>query len=361
MKPLFTISPVTSIPKSIVSTQKLDNSLLKTTVRVSAPARLHLGFLDLNGSTGRKFGSIGLAVNTHQTIIEAQLTTTTSILNNATTSQDICRKVEQFITRFYNTLGRDIPIEKRGVTLSLIELIPEHAGLGSGTQLAITIGTALCKLHQISITTAGIAALLGRGSRSGIGIAIFDHGGFIIDGGMNDTSSIPPLLVHYDFPQNWRIVMVMDKNQQGVHGSQELAAFNNLPTFPLISSQAICHLTLMKLLPALVEQKIADFGQAITDIQLLIGDHFSPIQGGNYASQHVEALLNYATSLGHSGIAQTSWGPTGCVFVDSEQSAQQLINQLSEYAHTQMNSQTELSFIIAQANSSGANIEIITT
>ena len=31
--------------------------------RVVAPARLHLGFLDLNGSLGRRFGSIGLAID----------------------------------------------------------------------------------------------------------------------------------------------------------------------------------------------------------------------------------------------------------------------------------------------------------
>src|SRR5215468_529569 len=31
-------------------------------VTVTIPARLHLGFLDLNGSLGRRFGSAGLAV-----------------------------------------------------------------------------------------------------------------------------------------------------------------------------------------------------------------------------------------------------------------------------------------------------------
>ena len=34
-----------------------------TKVTVTAPARLHLGFLDLNGRLGRRFGSIGLAIS----------------------------------------------------------------------------------------------------------------------------------------------------------------------------------------------------------------------------------------------------------------------------------------------------------
>ncbi|MFW5451721.1 MAG: beta-ribofuranosylaminobenzene 5'-phosphate synthase family protein [Methylophagaceae bacterium] len=330
-----------------------------STVRVSAPARLHLGFLDLNGSIGRKFGSIGLAIDTHHTIIEVQLATTTTITNNANSSTEICQKVEQIITRFYRSLGQEIGSERQGVVVSLIQLIPEHAGLGSGTQLALTLGSALCKIHHIAASTADIATQLGRGSRSGIGIATFDYGGFIVDGGLNDASTIPPLLAHYDFPQNWRVVIILDQSQQGVHGSQELTAFNKLPTFPLSSSQAICHLTLMTLLPALVEQKIAPFGQAITDIQALIGDHFAPVQGGRYTSSHVAGLLDYAKSLGHTGIAQSSWGPTGCVFVDSERSAKQLIQSLNHFSTTKLNRPSGLLFTVAQANSSGANIETI--
>ena len=34
-------------------------------VRVSVPARLHVGFVDLNGGLGRRFGSLGIALDTH--------------------------------------------------------------------------------------------------------------------------------------------------------------------------------------------------------------------------------------------------------------------------------------------------------
>ena len=49
-----------------------------TTIEVTAPARLHLGFLDLNGGLGRRFGSIGLAVDqpaTRLTVARAIRTT----------------------------------------------------------------------------------------------------------------------------------------------------------------------------------------------------------------------------------------------------------------------------------------------
>ena len=339
---------------------KRENTHPNDKVRVSAPARLHLGFLDLNGNSGRKFGSIGLAIDTHHTVVEAQFATTTSI-EGITHSGELHQKVLAIIDTFYDTLAKHISVDSRGIRLTLVQLIPEHAGLGSGTQLALTIGTALCQLHQLSASTLEIADQLGRGSRSGIGIATFDHGGFIIDGGLSDTSSVPPMLVHYDFPENWRVITIMDNNHQGVHGVQELVAFKNLPTFPLNNSQAICHLTLMKLLPALVEQKIEPFGQAITEIQTLIGDHFAPVQGGRYTSQHIAKVLHYAQNIGHSGIAQSSWGPTGCIFVESDQVAQQLISELKLYTDQQIETRSELTFSVAQANSSGAKIEIVTT
>jgi predicted sugar kinase len=36
-------------------------------VSVFAPARLHMGFIDLSGSLDRHFGSIGIALNEHAT------------------------------------------------------------------------------------------------------------------------------------------------------------------------------------------------------------------------------------------------------------------------------------------------------
>jgi len=326
-------------------------------VRVSAPARLHLGFLDLNGNTGRKFGSIGLAIDSHRVVIDMQLQAETAIVG-ANVSAALIQRTKSIIDHFYMSLGENIPVAQQGVFIELIELIPSHAGLGSGTQLAIAICTALCKLHNISASTRTIAEQLGRGARSGIGIATFDQGGFIVDGGLSSSSTIPPLLTHHDFPQNWRIVLIMDNNSQGIHGEQELLAFENLAAFPLADSQAICHHVLMKLLPAIIEQEIAPFGQAITDIQSLIGDHFAPAQGGRYTSQRITSLLIHAQNQGHTGIAQSSWGPTGCVFVEDDATAQQLISDLSRHVQQQNIDDIGLSFVTAKANEKGAKIEI---
>lgn len=326
------------------------------TIFVQAPARLHLGFLDLNGGLGRHFGSIGLAVNSHHT----RLSLTDSAEQQAfetDLSDSSHKKVSNLINQFYLTLGKDIPVDLRRNTVNVHALIPEHAGLGSGTQLALVIGRLLASYHRLDIPTPAIAQSLDRGKRSGIGISTFDNGGFVVDAGLGPHSPTPARIFQQAFPSPWRLVMLMDKNHQGIHGKTEIQAFQTLPKFPLQHSQRICHLTLMQLLPALIEQDINLFGKAVSEIQTLIGQHFAPAQGGQYTSKPISKLLDHAKSLGFTGIAQSSWGPTCCVFADSQSQADQLIAEL----HDMMNSDPQLQHIellSAAGVNQGASITI---
>lgn len=323
-------------------------------IEVSTPARLHLGFLDLGASLGRRFGSIGLAINSHQTII--RVTGADKLTINGTDDEAIVSKMTELAERFIShcqVIRQDISILP---ALSVGALIPEHAGLGSGTQLALTIGRALSEFYKLPMSTAEIALIMARGQRSGIGISTFDHGGFVVDGGLGENSLLPPMLINMAFPADWRILLIFDPQYQGVHGETESKAFSQLPDFPRANSQAICQLTLMQLLPALAELNIDAFGSAVTEIQALIGEHFAPVQGGMFTSPRVAKLLDQARQAGHQGIAQSSWGPTGCVFVDSAATAQQLQQQLHTYC-AQHNEFDGIVMHITAAARQGAHIQ----
>jgi beta-RFAP synthase len=339
-----------------VKSHSADSPAALRTVSVRAPARLHLGFLDLNASIGRRFGSIGLAIASHHTALTVSPAEQFE-LSGLMVSADTQDKLQSLTEQFYQQFGSALRADRQSVRIEIKDLIPEHAGFGSGTQLALTLGKALGQLHQFDNDTHDIAQALGRGKRSGIGIATFDHGGFVVDGGLKPNQTVPPMLVQQAYPEDWRVVLIMDPHHQGIHGQTEKQAFRDLPAFPLAQSQAICHLTLMQLLPALAERDIDQFGAAITDIQGLIGDHFAPAQGGRYTSPRVAACLHQAQQLGHRGIAQSSWGPTGCVFVSSEQQAQTLIQQLSDYVATCYDADVRPLFISAHADNHGAIIE----
>lgn len=320
-------------------------------VTVSAPARLHLGFLDLGGHQGRRFGSIGLGINSHQTTVQlcAEAEEAFSYADDVIVNDDHRSRITAAFDLFYQTYP-DLEDARPGILIE--SLIPSHAGLGSGTQLALTVGKALSAFHGLTLNAAQIAQMLGRGQRSGIGINTFEQGGFMVDGGLTEDQRVPPLIAHQPFPAEWRMLLIMDPAIQGSHGQDEQQAFRDLPRFPLEKAQQICHLTLMQLLPALAEQQLTPFGDAVRQIQQLIGDHFAPAQGGRFSSPRVAKLLGQAQNLGYGGIAQSSWGPTGCIFVESEAAGKSLMQQLTLPA----DDQKPLQLLLTSAAQCGATL-----
>src|SRR3712207_1005414 len=141
------------------------------TVRVSAPARLHLGFLDLDFGLGRRFGSLGLAVDRPVT----RLTMTRAA------RLEIEGPEAERAERILDRLGEAFEIVP-SVRLDIEEVIPAHMGFGSGTQLGLAIGAAFCRLNNCSVEPEALAIRLGRGARSAIGVAAFGSGGFLLDG-----------------------------------------------------------------------------------------------------------------------------------------------------------------------------------
>jgi len=155
-----------------------------------------------------------------------------------------------------------------------------------------------------------LSALTGRGRRSGIGLHGFERGGFLIDGGRTHTSETPALLVHRLFPTDWRVLVVIPGTQHGLHGPEESQAFQDLSSWPEASSQRLCHLVLLGVLPALVENDLSAFGSALREIQLEVGRGFASVQGGPFSHPFMESLLQRLEEAGVVGLGQSSWGPT---------------------------------------------------
>lgn len=308
---------------------------------VSAPARLHLGFVDLNGSLGRRYGSIGLAVDEPRTDVALSRADTTSAHGPEQ------ERVLGVLERCREALGL-----KGNYRIEVQSAIPAHAGLGSGTQLALAIGLALMRLEGLSLTAQQIGDLAGRGARSAIGMAAFEGGGFIVDGGRGAIDQPPPVLVQMPFPEAWRVLLVFDPSAQGAHGDRETRAFAQLPPFPEALADRLARLVLMQLLPGLKEADIAAFGAALTQIQAIVGSHFAAAQGGSpWTSPAVGALLKRAAEAGATGIGQTSWGPTGFGFVPSQDVADSLYHSIVEDAKAK-----GLEIAIVRGRNSGATI-----
>jgi beta-ribofuranosylaminobenzene 5'-phosphate synthase len=299
----------------------LHNRSLPAGITVSVPARLHLGFLDLNGRLGRRFGSIGLAIGDLGTRITIRRTRRT----------EVSGPESDRVRRYLQTMERLLALEGgHGVNIS--EVVPAHAGLGSGTQLALAVAAGLRRLHNLPLDIEGDAQHLGRGTRSGIGIGLFSRGGLVVDGGRGNEPSPAPIISHLPFPDRWRVLAILDPKLRGVHGPDEVATFAALAPMVDAESAHICRLILMKALPALAEHDLASFGAAIKELQLRLGDHFAPAQGGSrFTSGDVASILDTLDGAGAFGIGQSSWGPTGFAFAPSPEEAARLATMARQH------------------------------
>ena len=294
-------------------------------VHVSAPARLHLGFLDPSGRSGRRFGGIGLALDapaTRLTMLRRdgrRLGETADIVSGATSDRD-AERAQRYLGELRAHLGL-----RQSYEIILHETIPAHSGLGSGTQLALSIACGLRALEGLTPDSTGDADRLGRGQRSGLGAAFVTSGGLAVDGGKGSGPLPPPIVAAQTFPDAWRVILVIDPRTEGFHGREELQAFAALPAFAESGTAEICRRVLMQALPALVELDIAAFGEAIGAIQAMVGGHFAPAQGGVFTSPAVGRACAALKDAGAHGIGQSSWGPTGFAFAASQEEAERLV------------------------------------
>src|SRR5262249_32949365 len=153
------------------------------------------------------------------------------------------KRAKAYLMTLCETHGRE-----PSFALTVEEAIPAHAGLGSGTQLALAIGKAFALMENLPLTTTSIAGLLSRGARSGIGVGALHHGGLLLDGGRGPRTIVPPMLSRLPFPEDWRILLILDPAARGVHGPEERRAFQTLPPLPASTAAHLCRLTLMRAL-----------------------------------------------------------------------------------------------------------------
>jgi beta-ribofuranosylaminobenzene 5'-phosphate synthase len=268
------------------------------TVVVEAPARLHFGLLDLRGDLGRRFGGLGAALRAPSLRLEARRAP------RLAAEGEESERLLLFARRYLARRGIDA-----GVDLRLQRAIPAHAGLGSGTQLALATARALATLFDRDEDAASLAAAVGRARRSAIGTWTFEKGGFVLEGGRSDHDTPGPLLLRRGMPESWRCVVVVPEAPPGLSGNVEERAFAALPCPPAELVERIAHRVLMGILPALAEEDLASFGQHVTELQRLVGEMFAPVQGNTFASAPAAALVGDLLAMGAAGAGQSSWGP----------------------------------------------------
>ena len=314
--------------------------LKKNTIQIIAPARLHFGFLELNNNSSA-FGGIGLSIDKFNTKITVKKNIGAKFEDKA------LDKASFFLKKFCKKNKI-----KSNFFLNIEKATPPHIGLGSGTQLALSIGSAISQLNNINLDLEKIAKILNRSLRSNIGLINFKHGGFLIDLKIKNKffSNINKVF----FPEDWKIILIKD-TKQGLHGKNEMDAFKKIRSFPKINHIKLTDLVLFQIYPSLIENNFNEFSKAISKLQNIMGKYFNIFQNGMFSSSEVSNVLNFLRKENISGYGQTSWGPTGFALFPNIKKAEEMRLKLKK----RFSSCKNLEFIICSGKNSGANIQLL--
>ncbi len=328
-------------------------------VSVRTPNRLHFGLIDLNGKLNRVDGGVGVALTTPNISLSVE-----TINTNEVSIQPDNPLVRDLIYLFYDKFVYDKP--PSGLQVTLHSTIPSHVGLGSKTQLSLAIATALSKIEKINVPIHKLAHGMGRGGTSGIGIAAFEAGGFILDGGhrfgdneektaflpsRSSNAFPPPILFQQTLPSEWRFVLALPSIDKGAHGSHEVNIFQQYCPIPEDEVREVCRIILMQLLPGVIERDCSTVGIALNQLQTI---GFKKIEI-DLQSPIIKELIKLALGEGATGSGMSSFGPIVYALTDTEAKANQLSQTWDKYFRSESNTQGKV--WISTVQNSGAVIE----
>jgi beta-RFAP synthase len=295
-------------------------------IGVRAPSRLHFGLLsfpsDPHSSPARWFGGVGLMVQAPGVCLRVRPAATWSA--EGPLAQRALASARRFAASFP-------PEAVRPQHLVVVQSAPEHAGLGTGTQLALAVARAVATASGLEdLSAVELARRVDRGARSALGIHGFAQGGFLVDGGKSASTAVAPLVARLEFPEPWRVLLFLRPGESGRHGEGEQAAFQRLSEqgMPAALTETLCRLVLLGLLPALVERDLDSFGEALYELNVRVGEAFAPVQGGPYATPSNAELVAFLRRQGIHGAGQSSWGPTVFAVVSDEERAGDLASRV---------------------------------
>ena len=309
-------------------------------MRIITPSRLHITLIDLNASIGRVDGGIGLTLHEPGIEIKAESSDTLEIIGKRQHNQ-----------RMRDVVKKILP-EGKGIRIHVERDFPSHVGLGSGTQASLAAGMAVNLLCNLNMSIYEIAKKVGRGGTSGIGVAAFEKGGFILDGGhrFSDKKDFlpsaasklppPPVLLRKDFP-DWKILIAVPETK-GAYMQKEVNIFKRICPIPLIEVEKLSHIILMQLLPALIEEDLITFGRGINAIQS-IGFKKKEVE----LQPRAKKLMELLRQEGAYGAGMSSFGPTVYAFGEDMENLKSIAQEFLERGHV----------FITKARNTGARIQ----
>jgi beta-RFAP synthase len=302
-------------------------------VIISTPSRLHFGLLRFEQAAGPSFGGLGMMIAEPRCIVRLSV-------SEVWQSHGVDgERALAYAQRSLNFVINEVAAGQRpagapqetppALAVEVLEPIPAHHGLGSGTQLALAVAAGVHALLELPpVDARQLAAVVGRGRRSAIGCHGFINGGLLYEQGSFRDEPLGRLAQRIDVPEQWRIILITASKSAGLSGSHELSAFGKLPPVPPATTARLEQLAESAILPAAERGDVETFGDALYDYGRLAGECFAAVQGGPYASPEIAACVETLRQLGAHGVGQSSWGPIVFAIMEDQSRAERLVAQI---------------------------------
>ena len=306
--------------------------------RASAGARLHFGFCNLSLSHQRLYGALGLGLREPRVVVDAEPADAVSVEITDETDRRRSDTATDSITQMTTDLrGHAITavdcLGVDGAQVVLRDSLPRHAGLGSGTQLAAATLAAISAAYGEPTRVRERAPILGRGGRSGVGVATFEGSGFVLDAGHPTAQfttdrpddgewTVPPVAARHTVPDDWRFLLVRPDADPGRSGDSEDGAMRAAVerAEPGLADR-IGGIVTRRVLPAIATGNAEQFGAAVAEIGRLNGAWYADEQGGVYRPPVGDVVASLSAAAGVFGAGQSSWGPTVYGVTDADHAA----------------------------------------
>ncbi|MFC6989379.1 beta-ribofuranosylaminobenzene 5'-phosphate synthase family protein [Haloplanus sp. GCM10025708] len=274
--------------------------------RVTASARVHFGFLNLSLANERLYGGLGVALDQPRVAVTAARASGVDCADP--TAREYARRAVDLL---------EVP----GARVRIEESFPRHVGLGSGTQFALATLGAIADAYDRTPAVRSRAPALGRGGRSGVGVAAFEDGGFVLDAGhptarfttappADGDWTVPAVAARHELPDDWRFLLVVPDVDAGRSGTREESSMRAVVEgADPAPSDRIAGILTRRLLPAVAEGDVERFGSAVAEIGRLNGAWYADEQGGVYRPPVGELVASLSSSAAVDGAGQSSWGP----------------------------------------------------
>jgi beta-ribofuranosylaminobenzene 5'-phosphate synthase len=188
--------------------------------------------------------------------------------------------------------------------------------------------------HDLSPRVRDHAPALGRGGRSGVGVATFERGGFVLDAGhptARFTSdrpergewTVPAVAAHHPVPEAWRFLLVLPAVDPGRSDEAEDESMRTVVEDAEGGpADRIAGVLTRRLLPAIAAGSVERFGAAVSTVGRLNGSWYADEQGGVYRPPVGAVVASLEDDPAVFGAGQSSWGPAVYGVTDAERAAE---------------------------------------